>query len=1162
MGFIDKTKKEIEKKGKKQIKKVIWSIVLKILPYLLVFMLLLGLIGIWDAVCEEIKSMYSQVTTYTTNLIKSITDDYWMDLSQKVKFEGEEERTLIDQYMYRLENLGISLKDLNLLGEANYDDPNLLSDPINKAKVQKYLKSFVVSELITTQIHRRNGNGLTKVDSGSPLVNAILGDDADLQITADKVDGGIYLYRTKDATNSSEVNNQPTNNKPNNVPQTNKPTVDFTGKNINTSKYGLNSEEVTLQMDNITHEYKIAWISDLHMMQPNEPNINNEWYTNHSTTFTQRNNSFNNSYNILPKIVECLNGNDFDAIVFGGDIMDNYSEANFNYLKEQINKITNKNIMFLVADHDYLTEMTTNTGVNKEASSLGVSGDIKQITIGKDGDAISLVGQNYSNEKISDSAVNNISNQLNKASNSLFFTHVPVESKTQASQMQTWSRNVHNNQVYYWSKQATSSGYNDVPSNYLNTLYDSKSLKGVFAGHVHASGDFELNTGIKQHIFNASYNNNIGVITIRPSGKVEGVEETKPEQNTSEIDEIDNYYRMEYTELEKFKEMIEDFNNDDDPNISKMEKCFSIDEDDNLLIAQINGYTKVEKTDGEVTSTKNSYTATIKKIDYKQKVAEFGLPYEFLIDLCMVTQNPEYVFHVAQMALDTRIDILLINNETTQITERERKKTKHHDDGTTSTYTLTTIKTEKSTNPVLELKYANSWSKYQKVIWTNKVDESTKVTSTETSTTTKTKITNTYSSIEGSVIRKSDNFLGLLRNSTGRYISGTTPSFKVEGSKFDRYGKNVEYKLPNLSTYEAPLNNLISGEEAFYELLRKNERTEPLVELIQYYLTFPEQEYYELDESEIKEILGGFNDASLSTKYDKVTDDELEILYKICEAEAGGSKSEEEIGHVASVILNRVKCSSWGNTIKDVVFQKNQFAPITDGHYDKAVPSDKTKRAVDYVLANGDTTGGAVYFRTEKSAISAGMPTSSSDKHPSYIYLFTDPNTHVFLTNQKALDELQASKTPELDGSSQNLVEAAEKVHRYVRDNKYTYAQKGVTVPNYKTRTIDCSSYVTWVLLEAGYRSSRFYEGMYQWTSVTFRTNSEGWQVIKNISDAKAGDILCYNGHVEIYAGETNSAGTRAIVYNCGGNSSIKAIETSVSGHSTSQLLKILRVPI
>lgn len=142
------------------------------------------------------------------------------------------------------------------------------------------------------------------------------------------------------------------------------------------------------------------------------------------------------------------------------------------------------------------------------------------------------------------------------------------------------------------------------------------------------------------------------------------------------------------------------------------------------------------------------------------------------------------------------------------------------------------------------------------------------------------------------------------------------------------------------------------------------------------------------------------------------------------------------------------------------------------------------------------------------------------------------------------------------------IVEEAVAVHKYLRENGYYYAQAGIAVPNTSGRTIDCSSYTTWVLVNCGI--SGFTEGMYQWTSGDFTSNPQGWQEV-SVSEAQPGDIVTYSGHVEIIAAV--DSGDRFIVYNCGGDESIQSAfyngiaEASLSGHSKSSVLKVLRVP-
>lgn len=83
-----------------------------------------------------------------------------------------------------------------------------------------------------------------------------------------------------------------------------------------------------------------------------------------------------------------------------------------------------------------------------------------------------------------------------------------------------------------------------------------------------------------------------------------------------------------------------------------------------------------------------------------------------------------------------------------------------------------------------------------------------------------------------------------------------------------------------------------------------------------------------------------------------VTDEEREILYRIVEAEAtDGTKQQKK--NVASCILARVESKDFPNTVKDVVFEKNQFTPLYDGRYYSVKITDSTKEAVDEILENG-----------------------------------------------------------------------------------------------------------------------------------------------------------------------------------------------------------------
>lgn len=102
-----------------------------------------------------------------------------------------------------------------------------------------------------------------------------------------------------------------------------------------------------------------------------------------------------------------------------------------------------------------------------------------------------------------------------------------------------------------------------------------------------------------------------------------------------------------------------------------------------------------------------------------------------------------------------------------------------------------------------------------------------------------------------------------------------------------------------------------------------------------------------------------------------LSQEDYEVLLKIVEAEAGGEDIKGKM-LVAGVIMNRVESSQFPDTVKEVVFQREngvaQFSPISDGRYEKVTVSEETKEAVERVLCGEDITEGALYFAARKHA--------------------------------------------------------------------------------------------------------------------------------------------------------------------------------------------------
>lgn len=118
-----------------------------------------------------------------------------------------------------------------------------------------------------------------------------------------------------------------------------------------------------------------------------------------------------------------------------------------------------------------------------------------------------------------------------------------------------------------------------------------------------------------------------------------------------------------------------------------------------------------------------------------------------------------------------------------------------------------------------------------------------------------------------------------------------------------------------------------------------------------------------------------------------LSEEDYEVLLRIVEAEAGGEDIEGRM-LVASVVLNRVAHEAFPDTVKEVVFQREngtaQFSPAYSGRYERIVVSEKTIEAVDRVLCGEDISEGALYFAARKRADSKKM--KWFDEHLTFLF--------------------------------------------------------------------------------------------------------------------------------------------------------------------------------
>jgi N-acetylmuramoyl-L-alanine amidase len=119
--------------------------------------------------------------------------------------------------------------------------------------------------------------------------------------------------------------------------------------------------------------------------------------------------------------------------------------------------------------------------------------------------------------------------------------------------------------------------------------------------------------------------------------------------------------------------------------------------------------------------------------------------------------------------------------------------------------------------------------------------------------------------------------------------------------------------------------------------------------------------------------------------------EELLLLAKVIHAEARGESFEGKVA-VGAVVLNRLASPFFPQTIKEIIYQKNdkihQFSPVEDGSIN-LTPDEKAFEAATQALFGSDPTNGALFFYN---------PNLSKDQWIRTLPVMTKIGNHVFAT--------------------------------------------------------------------------------------------------------------------------------------------------------------------
>ena len=104
----------------------------------------------------------------------------------------------------------------------------------------------------------------------------------------------------------------------------------------------------------------------------------------------------------------------------------------------------------------------------------------------------------------------------------------------------------------------------------------------------------------------------------------------------------------------------------------------------------------------------------------------------------------------------------------------------------------------------------------------------------------------------------------------------------------------------------------------------------------------------------------GITSSSSSGSSSSTNSNDLNLLSRVVYAEARGEPYEGQVA-VAAVTLNRVKSSSFPNTLAGVVYQSGAYDAVADGQIN-LTPNSTAKKAAQDAMNGWDPSYGALYY--------------------------------------------------------------------------------------------------------------------------------------------------------------------------------------------------------
>ena len=117
------------------------------------------------------------------------------------------------------------------------------------------------------------------------------------------------------------------------------------------------------------------------------------------------------------------------------------------------------------------------------------------------------------------------------------------------------------------------------------------------------------------------------------------------------------------------------------------------------------------------------------------------------------------------------------------------------------------------------------------------------------------------------------------------------------------------------------------------------------------------------------QVLAGQSTSSSAQSINGFTSADVYLLAKTIYAEGRGEPYTGQVA-IGAVIMNRIRSSSFPNTVSGVVYQKGAFTAVSDGQIN-LTPNQTAMNAAKDAINGWDPSGGALYYYNPAVATSA-----------------------------------------------------------------------------------------------------------------------------------------------------------------------------------------------